>query len=518
MAERNDLFEILNANVIENPKKKYIFFKKDVYTYRQTIDIVENAAMVMSQNGVKKGDRVGLLMGSTPEFIFAFYAIMRLGAIAIPINVFLKAREIGNNLADCEADSIITSNQFAEVVPHLAEFDPHLAKIFSFDKETTFPSVNLYQRATVNSRDVVVSRDKDDVALLVYTSGTTGKPKGVMLTHANILANARPIKGLIDIVPKDRFLSVLPMFHSFAFTVNVISPAYCGASIVILESVMEMKTKEYKKMLLLKRPTIIAGVPQIYAAMAKMEINFFQRLVFPFRAIVSGGASLPGETMRRFYQNFGKPVIEGYGLSEASPVISFNPPYKQKAGSVGLPLTGVEVKVVNDEGELCKPNEPGELCARGANVMKGYWNQPAETARTIVDGWLHTGDVAVLDEEGFITIVDRIKDLIIAKGINVYPSEIEELLHVYQGVGTVAVVGVPDSDGNETIVAYIIPDETGVIDEKGIKQFAKKNLAAYKLPKYYITVKELPMTGTGKVLKKELRVQAKADLAKMKGE
>jgi long-chain acyl-CoA synthetase len=208
--------------------------------------------------------------------------------------------------------------------------------------------------------------------------------------------------------------------------------------------------------------------------------------------------------------------MEGYGLSEASPVISFNPIDKPKAGAVGLPLYGYKVKTIKEDGTLCKPNEAGELCFQGGNVMKGYWNQPVETAKAIVDGWLHTGDVAIIDEDGYITIVDRIKDLIIAKGINVYPSEIEELLHTYQGVATVAVVGAPDEEGSETIIAYIIPEPDTTIDDKSIKQFAKKNLAAYKLPKYYIIVDELPMTGTGKVLKKELRARAKEDLERMK--
>ncbi len=422
-----NLSELISINANLYPKKKYIFFKDKTYTYKEAEDAVAHTAQVLSENGVKKGDRVGILLGNSPEYIFAYFAVVRIGAVGVPLNVFLKEREISLNLNDCGAEYIITSALFSKVVAPLPELIPSLKKIFTYG-EAPFKSVDTYSFKTKEA-PVKTEVTRSDLAVLIYTSGTTGQPKGVMLTHNNLLENAYTFVLAIKTVHKDRYVALLPMFHSYAFMCCVIGPLVSGGSIVILESILDATKSDYKKMLLLKRPTVMLGVPQLYSAMARMKVSWIQRLLYPFRLSASGGAPLPVETINNFKRNFGKPVIEGYGLSEASPIVAFNPMDKQKPGTIGKALPGIEVRIADDDDNTLGVNQVGELCVRGDNVMQGYWNQPGETAKALKNGWLHTGDVATIDEEGYITIVDRIKDLILVKGMNVYPREIEELLY-----------------------------------------------------------------------------------------
>jgi len=268
---------------------------------------------------------------------------------------------------------------------------------------------------------------------------------------------------------------------------------------------MDATKAAFKKALVLRRPTVMIGVPQIYSAMAKKKASLIQRLLYPFRVTVSGGASLPMDTVNAFHKNYGKYVIEGYGLSEASPVVTFNPLKRPKIGSIGVPLPSVKLKIVDENDNEVLQGQPGELCVQGGNVMQEYWNQPNETAKVFKGGWLHTGDIAVMDEEGYYSIIDRIKDLIIVKGMNVYPREIEELLYLYNGVNAAAVIGVPETDGSEIIIAYVTADPGADITEKLLIEYMKKNLAAFKVPKTIIITGDLPMTPTGKILKRELR-------------
>jgi long-chain acyl-CoA synthetase len=321
-----------------------------------------------------------------------------------------------------------------------------------------------------------------------------------------MVANADSCLSRFKVSIKDRFLLFLPAFHSYAMMTCVILPTYVGSSIIILGSIGDLKKKSFKKILLYKRPSFFLGVPQVYTALIKSKMpKFFIKYLYPIRLHVSGGAPLPEDILNQFKEKFGRSIIEGYGLSEASPVVAANKLKKQKPLSVGPAIKGVEVKVVDENEKELPVGEVGELIVKGPNVMSGYWNMPELTQSTLRNGWLFTGDLAKLDEEGYIYIVDRKKDLIIVKGINVYPREIEEVLHNHDGIEAAAVIGLPDKGSGEIPVAYIKPKEGVEITEKEIKAYLRNHLANYKIPKSVKLEHNLPMTATGKILKRELK-------------
>jgi long-chain acyl-CoA synthetase len=303
------------------------------------------------------------------------------------------------------------------------------------------------------------------------------------------------------------------MFHATAMMCCLLSPLVKGGSSIILESILEVGKSYFSEMLMTLRPTLIIAVPSLYATMARAKVSETERANFPFRICISGGAPLPVEVIHRFKEVYDITIIEGYGLSEASPVVSCNFLLLQKPGTIGVALPAVDVRVVDENGNDLPLNTPGELITRGPNVMKGYWNKPDETAKALKDGWLYTGDVATLDEDGFITIVDRIKDLILVKGMNVYPREVEELLYKYKGVLSAAVVGVSDGDGSEVPVAYMKVDPEVKISLDELKEYLRYNLANYKMPRRFVITDDIPMNAGGKVWKKELRERARKDFA-----
>ncbi|MGA1846515.1 fatty acid--CoA ligase [Deferribacter abyssi] len=504
--EFKNLADMLTKNAKKFKNKKYLFFENQKYTYNQVNKLTNKCAHALLRLGLKKGERVAILLDNSPEFIFSFFGITKCGAIAVPINNFLKEEEITYILNDCNVKFLITSENYKDLFPYLKSNTTSLENILTYDFSSP-DSVNLNELITNESdENLPCDFDSEDLAVLIYTSGTTGNPKGAMLSHKNLLSNCYSTTQAYKINVRDRFLLFLPMFHSYAFTTCVLLPTFVGCSIIILRSVMELRSKKFKNILLFKRPTFFLGVPQVYSALSKAKLpNWFIKFLYPVRIHVSGGAPLPEEILNTFKEKFRKPILEGYGLSEASPVVSANRIEWQKPYSVGLPLPDVEVKVVNDEEEELPIGEIGELIVKGPNIMKGYWNLPEATAQAIRNGWLFTGDMAKLDEDGFIYIVDRKKDLIIVKGINVYPREIEELLYQYPGIEAAAVIGIPDEASGEVPIAYIMPADGVELKEKDIKNYLKEHLANYKLPRKIIFAKELPMTATGKVLKRKLK-------------
>jgi long-chain acyl-CoA synthetase len=501
-----NLGEMLYEKALKLKNKKCLIFENKVYTYSQVNKISNKIARILIDQGIKKGDRVGILLENSPEFIFSFFAITKCGAVAVPLNIFLKKDEIKYILNDCEANYLITATGFESSVENLQNEVGSLQSIFAYE-ETNFASLNLEKlQHNVSDENINEEIEKEDLAVLIYTSGTTGNPKGAMLTHKNLLSNCDGCFDAFKIKSKDRFLLFLPMFHSYAFTTCVLLPLFSSASIIILRSVMEIKKKSFKKILIYKRPTFFLGVPQVYSALSKAKMpTWFIKFLYPVRLHVSGGAPLSEETLNNFKEKFKKPIIEGYGLSEASPVVSVNRLNRQKPYSVGLPLKDIEVKVVNEDELEVPIGEVGELIIKGPNVMKGYWKMKYATDETIKNGWLFTGDLVKVDEEGFIYIVDRKKDLIIVKGINVYPREIEELLYQHNKVEAAAVIGIKDSASGEVPVAYIMPKEGEKIEENELKNYLKEHLANFKIPRQFHIVEELPMTATGKVLKRMLK-------------
>jgi long-chain acyl-CoA synthetase len=368
------------------------------------------------------------------------------------------------------------------------------------ESDVTFESL-WHTHGTINK----VMRTLDDTAVIIYTSGTTGKPKGAMLSNRNVLSNADSGRRTINVKAKDRGIVFLPMFHSFTFSIGVMLPMYVGASIVIIKSLQPFSN--IFKQTLMKRVTIFFGIPDVYNALAKAKLPWYFMWFNRIRAFISGAAALQPKTLDAMAKKFKRAtLLEGYGLSEASPAVCMNTFQKQKAGSVGTALYGYEMKIIDENMEELPRGEIGDIIVQGENIMQGYLGRPEATAETIVNGWLLTGDMGYMDEEGFLFIVDRKKDLIISKGINIYPREIEEVIDRFEGVKASAVVGIFDEKSGEIPVAYIeLDDETETLDEAGLKKYMREHLANYKLPKHLHTIEALPKNATGKVLKRVLK-------------
>jgi long-chain acyl-CoA synthetase len=447
------------------------------------------ARRLRTQFGVQRGDRVGIWLKNCPEFVPAIFGAWQSGAVVVPINNFLKPPEVQFILADAGINVVIVDESIKPCFEIVAAQRPGLK---SFSVETFGGGDD----GAGDGCDI----GPDALAVILYTSGTTGHPKGAMLSHANLLANVQSCKQELLAVGEDRFVVLLPMFHSFMLTVGVLLPMLIGGSIVLIKTLHPPKNVVLE--IVQHRATLLPAVPQFFRALAHCSMP----ADLPLRLCISGGAPLPAETLKEFMARFPIPLLEGYGLSEASPVVSFTPikgPWK--AGSIGVPISNVAVTIQNDEGEILPPGRIGELCVRGANVMQGYWNLPAETANALRDGWLLTGDIGYVDQDGYFYITDRKKDMLLVNGINVYPREVEEVLYQFPGVKEAAVIGIPDSRRGEQPLAFIAAEDGIQLDEKALHNFVRERLADYKVPRRIVFLPALPRNATGKVLKTELR-------------
>ncbi|MGO8675366.1 MAG: long-chain-fatty-acid--CoA ligase [Limisphaerales bacterium] len=442
--------------------------------------------------GVKPGDRVGLWLRNCAEFIPALFGILDAGAVAVPINSFLKLDEVSYILADAGIDVLITDAELSSHSRALAAARPQLRLIEVQQAATWAPERETGPRGQ--------PRRPADLAVLIYTSGTTGRPKGAMLSHNNLLHNVESCRVVLRTVEADRFAVLLPMFHSYMLTVGLLLPLLVGGSIVLVKSLHPVRS--VLEEILHRQATVLPAIPQFYRSIVSAPIQG----PLPLRICVSGAAPLPAQVLMEFEAKFRIPLIEGYGLSEASPVVTKNPlDGSRKPGSIGLPIPNVEVSIQDEAGRELGPNETGELCVRGGNVMLGYWNQPHETARVLRNGWLLTGDIGRRDAEGYYFITDRKKDMLLVNGINVYPREIEDVLYQFPGVKEAAVVGKPDSRKGEQPVAFITPNDGAILEEKALQQFARTRLANYKVPRKVVVLPALPRNATGKILKTSLR-------------
>jgi len=482
-----------------HPKKPAVFWGDEEYGYELLLAQSSLLAAKLQSMGVKPGDRVGLWLKNCPEFVPALFSVLACGAVVVPINNFLKAEEILYILNDAGINILITDAAMAAHLPELTAQRPQLQ--YWMVEEFAKPE---NQSAALNATlpDTASATKRDDLAVIIYTSGTTGRSKGAMLSHGNLLHNVESCRQVMAVVDHDRFIVLLPMFHSFMLCVGVLLPLITGGSMVLIRSLHPPKNiiaDIYRR-----QGTILPAVPSFFRTLAAAEMP----PGLPLRICISGGAPLPVEILREFNRHMPIPLIEGYGLSEASPVVSLNPIQgPQKEGSIGQPIPDVEVTVQDDEGNLLPIGSTGEICVRGGNVMLGYWNQPEATAKAIRNGWLLTGDIGHGDVEGFFYITDRKKDMLIVNGINVYPREIEEVLYHISGVKEAAVVGVTDPRRGEHPVAFVVAKDGVTLDEKSILTTLRQKLADYKVPKKITFLEALPRNPTGKVLKRELRQQ-----------
>lgn len=470
-----------------------VFHGQRSVTYGQLQKKVEAYRAYFYAQGVREGDNVGLFSRNSKEFIYSYMAIVGLGGVVVPLNFQLSPREIAYILNDAQVKTLVTMQKLdlADALVQVGAVRQVtqlvIDDIESAIAEEEYPYVPIAGSIT-DSHDCVI----------IYTSGTTGNPKGAVLTHKNLISNAQALNALVSVTEKDNVLCVLPMYHAFSWMCAVINPLRFAASITILDA---FAPKETMSAVDKYGVTLVYGVPAIFNILARSGDPMLLKTV---RAFVSGGASLPESIAQKFFERFGVKIQEGYGLSEASPVVTVNPIEKIKIGSIGLPLPGVEVRVAEGEGEY-SGREVGELLVKGPNVMRGYYRLPEATAATLRDGWLHTGDVVYRDEEGYLFIVDRLKDMIITSGENVYPREIEELLYAYDGILEAAVIGVEDKLRGQSVKAFITVEADKTVDLKEVKQYLLHNLALYKVPREIVVLDALPKNQTGKIMKRLLK-------------
>ncbi|MBD3306712.1 long-chain-fatty-acid--CoA ligase [candidate division KSB3 bacterium] len=500
-------------------RKKCLTYDQTTYTYRVVNQKMNQVAHGLRKLGIAHGSRVGLLLSNCPEYIFTYFGVLKLGAINVPINTFLSSEEVQFILNDCEIATLITETALHETLKAVLPNLPHLKHVIVVDGEIpgTLP-FQTFAKESIENPVVPDPPTNRDIAVIHYTSGTTGKPKGAMLSHKNLLAAIDANTDVIKISHRDKIIVFLPLFHVFTFVVCILATFSHGTRIVLLNSVKPFK--RVLKALFRYRINILVGVPPIFNALANVDVPWFFRFINPIRVCISGGAPLTAEVLRNFQHKFQIPLLEGYGLSETSGGVCVNPlDGVQKPLSIGLPIKGVRVKVIDEDDLELGPNEVGELLIKSDSVMEGYYHQPEETAAVLRDGWLHTGDMAKIDSDGYIYIVDRKKDMLIVRGMNVYPREVEEVLSSHPKVAECAVIGVPDKQRGEVPKAIITLKENVTATEKEFRRFCHEKIAMYKNPKYFEFRDQLPKTPTGKVMKKVLKQEEFEKLqARMEGE
>jgi long-chain acyl-CoA synthetase len=480
-----NLARLLTDSAAAHPGRPAVKLDDAVLTYAALDEASARTAALLRAKGIVPGDRVGIMLPNVPYFPVAYYGVLRAGAVVVPMNVLLKEREVAYHLGDSGAKAIFAWHQFADAAHAGAE---------QTDAECVLVEPGEFEQllARCEPDTEVVERGGQDTAVILYTSGTTGTPKGAELTHANLIANVGVSTALFGPDETTVTLGALPLFHAFGQTCAMNATLAAGGCLTLLPRFDAGRALD-----ILERDhvTVFEGVPTMYAALLNHP-DAGARDVSSLEVCVSGGAAMPVEVMRAFEDTFGCAVLEGYGLSETSPVACFNRrDQPRKPGSIGLPVDGVEMRV----------NDDGELAIRGHNVMKGYWNRPEATAAALgADGWFKTGDIATVDEDGYFSIVDRKKDLVIRGGYNVYPREVEEVMYEHPAVREVAVIGVPHPElGEEVGAAVALKGEATPAE---LRAFVKERVAAYKYPRHVWIVDELPKGPTGKILKREIEI------------
>jgi len=468
-----------------------------VLTYAELSDAAGRMTALLAALGVAPGDRVAIMLPNVPAFPIAFYGALGAGGIAVPMNPLLKSREVAYYLGDSGAKVLFAWHTAAgEAAKGAADTGAQVIEVTEPDLATLLAGL-----APVTP---ITDQAGDDDAVILYTSGTTGRPKGAELTHASLSRNAELTTSTLLLAgPEDVVMGCLPLFHVFGLTCGLNATVVAGASLTLLPRFDPGKALE---IIGRDRVTIFEGVPTMYAAMLHHP-DRADAEVSSLRTCISGGAAMPVEIMRGFEQVFGCIILEGYGLSETSPVASFNHPHKQrKPGTIGTPFEGVQMRVVDADGAALPVGEVGEIVIRGHNVMKGYWGKPEATAEAIPDGWFRTGDLATVDGDGYFTVVGRKKDLIIRGGYNVYPREVEEVLHEHPAVAEVAVVGIPHAELGEEVGAAVQLKPGAEAGPAELRAFARERVAAYKYPRHVWLVRELPKGPTGKILHREVQL------------
>jgi long-chain acyl-CoA synthetase len=514
--DHRNISELLANRVAASPDKPFLFSEPDgrQFTYAEFSRAVDATAALLASERITKGDVVSLLMANSVEYIIAYFACWKLGALAGPVNSLLKEHETSFVMNNSEAKAALVHSEFRERIESIRGDLPHLKAIITFDdhaeatreicQKPECEGAPSTKEALANARaSDTFALGPDDDAIIIYTSGTTGKPKGCLLTHGNIIANARQISEWLHFTSEDRLLTVMPLFHMNAVSVTTMSALYAGGSTVISQ---RFSASQFWRIISDYQITSFGSV----ATMLSMLLSTYPDGVpeglktAQLRFAMCGSAPVPAEVMKKFEETFNCPVIEGYGLSESTCRSTFNPPdERRRAGSCGLPI-GNEMKVVDDDDNEVPQGELGEIVLRGENVLKGYFKNPDATEKAFRGGWFHTGDVGYQDKEGFFFIVDRKSDMIIRGGENIYPREIDEVLYQHPAVAAAATIGVPDQLYGEEVAAFVVLKDGMKLTEGELIEYCKQGLADYKCPKSVRFVADIPKGPTGKLLKREL--------------
>ncbi len=506
-AERDNLSlpECMRRTAERCAEQPLVLFPERSVSFGEVNRASDAVAASLGQRGIGKGDRVGLYCINSDSFAVAYCGIVKAGAVVVPVNLLLNPKEIRYILQDAGARALFYHQALEQAVtafrgelPAL-EFAVAIGGASSESDDVSFESFC----ATDAAAPVPDFDPAEDLAAILYTSGTTGHPKGAMLTHRNLLTNTRSVVTAMQLRPgEDRLLVVLPMFHSFAATVGMLTPLLHGLAFA---PVPKFEPALVSETIGAVGATVFLGVPSIYNVLLSLpdaQLANWSGIRFG----ISGGAAMPVEVMRRFEERFGIPIHEGDGPTECSPVTCVNPiGGVRKPASVGLAIPEVEIEIFDDAGKMLPQGEIGEICVRGPNVMKGYWNLPEATAETFFGDWLRTGDLGYLDEERYLYIVDRKKDMIIVNGMNVYPRMVEEVLYRHPQVAEAAVVGEPDERHGEIPVAHVVPKADATLTAAEVRAFCRDHLGRHEIPRQVIIREALPKNAAGKILKRELR-------------
>ena len=516
-----NLAVVLEDSARTVPDRPALVLGETSLTYAQVDAAANRVAHLLVSLGVEPGDRVALSCPNLPQFPIVYYGILKAGAVVVPLNVLNKSREVTYYLEDAEV-SVVLAFEGTEELPigryvvegaRAAARSPQVVLLTADPQaESPYDDVPTLAAAVADLPDRfgTVQRRETDTAVVLYTSGTTGHPKGAELSHSNQMMNALTCNRLFGSVPgQDTHLVALPLFHTFGATVDLNAGFSVGATLVLLP---RFEPRQALEALLAHRVSVFAGVPTMWWALLRLltdEGAEVGDLADHLRLGVSGGSALPVEILRGVREELGISIMEGYGLSETSPVASFSLADRPRPGSIGVPVWGVEMDLIDpadpDWTRLAEPGAIGEIVVRGHNIMTGYLRRPEETAAVLRDGWFRTGDLGRRDEDGFYSVVDRSKDMIVRGGYNVYPREVEEVLLGHEQVSLAAVVGVPHERLGEEIRAHVILEQGATITPEQLRDWAREQLAEYKYPREIVLEEELPMTSTGKILKRELR-------------
>ncbi|PSW14342.1 long-chain-fatty-acid--CoA ligase [Photobacterium rosenbergii] len=494
-----------------------LIFNDEKLNFRTLNEMVNAIAYHLCEIGIKPDDKVAISCPNMPAFVIGYYAIQKVGAVTVPLNIMLKGPEVAYHLNDSDAVAIISfqgnsalpSGEYCFEGFKQTPLCQHFISIESGSGDPLPEGAHSFNQwlTSGSTHFEAVYRKAEDTCVILYTSGTTGRAKGAELSQSNMLCNAQACQALTNQKGSDVSIAILPLFHTFGQSLIMNTSILSGSALVLIPRFIP---KNVFQQMYKHKVTHMAGVPTMFMGLLAFAEKHgsaeLDEIADNLKVAISGGASMPVEILKQFEDKLKVPVIEGYGLSESSPVAAFNHlEYERKPGSIGQPLPGVAMKVVDDKGEEVPRGKEGELLIRGHNVMKGYYQKPEETAKTVVNGWLHTGDIVRMDDEGYVYVVDRLKEVIIRGGFNIYPRDIEETFMTHPDIQMIAVIGVPHKTYGEEAKAFVVLKENATTTAKELVAWGKERLADYKYPRLIDIAEELPMTATGKILKRLLK-------------